>query len=78
MTSYPGDLTPAEQDEWAERFNRLAVEKWGEERAQAISGALRRLAIAIGRVERLQFSHVDAPAFYLENMPQKPEEGRPQ
>lgn len=65
MTTYPGDLTPAEQDAAHERFKQLARERWGDERAAAINDALRRVAIAVGRMERLQFSHSDAPGFYL-------------
>lgn len=77
MTNYPGDLTAEEQDARADELREKASDRWGEERADAISDALRRLAIAVGRLDRLQLPQTDAPAFYLQDMAERPQGGHP-
>jgi hypothetical protein len=57
-------------------MRRLALERWGEERADALTVMLRRVGTAIGRLERLQLSHTDTPGFYLHEMSGKTPEGR--
>ena len=77
MPDYPGDLTDEEKHHSFLQMRAEAVEKWGERRAADLEDILRKTAIAVGRVERLQFSPDEAPGFYLhlttpENTPRKP------
>jgi hypothetical protein len=76
MASYPGDLTPEQKTAWTESFRRAATGTWGAERAQAIDETLSRAAIAVGRLDSLQMTPTDVPAFFLINPGGMPEQAR--
>ncbi len=62
---FPGDLTDEERQQAFEKMHKEAVERWGEQRAQALAGSIRDASSAVARLERLRFSRDDAPGFYL-------------
>lgn len=69
MVSYPGDLTPEQRSVWTERFRDVAEQKWGAERADAIDATLRKVAVAVGRLDAIKLTPTDAPAFFLGSAP---------
>lgn len=64
----PGDASEEAKAEQLLRLHRLAVEKFGEERAAAVESSLKQAAASIARLELLRFSRDDSPAFYLQDM----------
>ena len=76
MASYPGDLTPEQKAAWTASFRRAAAGTWGAERAKAIDDTLSRAAIAVGRLDSLQMTPAEMPAFFLNDPGGTPEQAR--
>ncbi len=69
----PGDATEEAKALELEKLRQAAAQSWGSERAEAIEPALVKAAASIARLDLLQFSRDDAPAFYLhETEPENP------
>ena len=62
---FPGDLTDEERQQAFEKMRAEAVERWGEQRAQAIENSLKDASAAVASLDRLRFSRDEAPGFYL-------------
>ena len=65
MPEFPGELAAKERDEWIERFQAMARDRWGTPRAGEISAALNETALAVGAVLKLDFIWDEPPGFYM-------------
>jgi hypothetical protein len=65
MPEFPGELTAVEQGEWIERFQAMARDRWGTQRAGEIPGALSETALAVGAMLKLDFVRDEPPGFYM-------------
>lgn len=68
MVSYPGDLTPDQRASWIESLTAAAERRWGPDRALEIEATLQKTAVAIGRLEPIEFTPTDYPAFFLSDI----------
>ena len=64
MIGFPDPM--ADEEVWVDEYRRGAREVWGPERAAAIDDTLRRAALAVRRLMRIELEPSEPPGFYFD------------